>query len=342
MVPGVPARDLPPTPMSRFVATLSQPQEPLETGPSGPAHLAVNGADPEGGGDAGSGVAHVPCAAGATLGGCRLERELGRGATGVVYLARELETGRKVAVKTLALAAERATSELNETRERFLREAQAAGRLKHPDIIATRGSGAQDGLAYLVMEFAPGRDLAFHATRDHLLPLHRLLAIGARVARALAHAHRQGVMHGDIKPANILWEPESETLKVTDFNMARIAGTGDTRTGRMLGTPAYMAPEQFSGGTLEGRSDLYSLGVTLYQLVCGTLPFAGESLVQLMHRVAHEPPVNLLRLRPGLPPCVVQVIYRAMLKNPEQRYRDGDEMALALRACAGAAGGAAA
>ncbi|HEX6829741.1 MAG TPA: serine/threonine-protein kinase, partial [Burkholderiales bacterium] len=164
--------------------------------------------------------------------------------------------------------------------------------------------------------------------------LPRVLSVGARVAEALAYAHRQNVVHRDIKPANVMWEPDTDTVKVTDFGIARITDSGKTRTGMVLGTPSYMSPEQLAGKNIEGASDLYSLGVTLYQLVCGKLPFEGESMAQLMFKIANQPPANILRLRPGLPPCVVHVIYKAMMKKAEERYGDGEEMARALRECA--------
>lgn len=263
-----------------------------------------------------------------------VERELGRGAMGVVYLGRDTETGRRVAVKTMALSRVCSAAELAQVKERFIREVETAGRLRHPDIVAIYDAGEEQDLAYIAMELIQGRDLTAYTGRENLLPLQPVLGIGARVADALAYAHRQSVVHRDIKPANIMWDPVSDTVKVTDFGIARITDSSTTRTGMILGTPSYMSPEQLARGQIEGPSDLYSLGVTLYQLSCGRLPFEGGSVTELMYRIANEAPADILRLRPGLPPCVVQVIARAMMKKPEERFPDGEEMARALRDCA--------
>jgi serine/threonine-protein kinase len=268
------------------------------------------------------------------LGRYQVEKELGKGAMGVVYLGRDPKIGRVVAIKTMALSQEFPADELAEVKARFFREAETAGRLNHPNIVTIYDAGEEHDLAYIAMEFLKGRDLAPYTKSGNLLPLPRLLSIGARVAEALAYAHHQNVVHRDIKPANIMWEPETDTVKVTDFGIARITDSSKTRTGMVLGTPSYMSPEQLAGKKIEGPSDLYSLGVTLYQMVSGKLPFEGESMTQLMYKIANDPPANILRLRPGLPPCVVQVIYKAMMKKPEERHRDGEEMARALRECA--------
>lgn len=275
------------------------------------------------------------------LGRYQVEKELGKGAMGVVYLGRDPKIGRVVAIKTMALSQEFPPDELTEVKERFFREAETAGRLNHPNIVTIYDAGEEHDLAYIAMEFLKGKDLAPYTRPDKLLALPQLLGIGARVAEALAYAHRLNVVHRDIKPANIMWEPDSDTVKVTDFGIARITDSSKTRTGMVLGTPSYMSPEQLAGRKIEGHSDLYSLGVTLYQMASGRLPFEGDSMAQLMFKIANDPPANILRLRPGLPPCVIQVIYRAMMKKPEERYRDGDEMARALRECAARLAGAA-
>lgn len=279
--------------------------------------------------------------AGVIHGRYQLEKELGRGSMGVVYLGRDLETGAMVAVKVMALSSECAPVELGEAMERFLLGAEAAGRLKHPNIVTVHEAGQDQGLAYVAMELLKGRDLSSCTRPDNLLPLPQLLSIGARVAEALAYAHRLNVVHRDIKPGNILWEPESDTVKVTDFGIAQVADPSTNRSGVILGTPSYMSPEQLAARRIEGRSDLYSLGVTLYHLACGRLPFEGDSMAQLVYRVRNDPPANILRVRPDLPPGIVQVIYRAMMKMPEQRYRDGEEMAGALRECAATLAGTA-
>ncbi|HSD61665.1 MAG TPA: serine/threonine-protein kinase [Burkholderiales bacterium] len=277
------------------------------------------------------------------LGRYQVEMELGQGAMGVVYLGRDQLSSFPVALKTMALPPGLPVHEVAEVKQRFFREAETAGRLNHPHIVIIYGAGEDHDLAYIAMEFLKGSDLVPYTRRGSLLPLPRVASIVARVAEALAYAHRQHVVHRDVKPANIMWEPESDTVKVTDFGLARITESSRTRVGSALGTPAYMSPEHLAGGKSEAGSDLYSLGVTLYQLACGRLPFEGESVAELMYKIANEPPVNIMKLRPGLPPCLVGVIYKAMMKKPQERFRDGDEMAMALRDCAARvpAGGAA-
>ena len=172
---------------------------------------------------------------------------------------------------------------------------------------------------------------------EKLLPLPRVLSIVARVAEALAYAHKNNVVHRDIKPANIMYEPESDTVKVTDFGIARITDSSKTKTGMVLGTPSYMSPEQLAGKKVEGRSDLFSLGAALYQMVSGRLPFEGDSMAQLMFKIAHEPPADIFNYNPTLPQAVVDLINRSLAKQVDERYQSGDEMAAAIRAAAGSA-----
>jgi serine/threonine-protein kinase len=185
------------------------------------------------------------------------------------------------------------------------------------------------------MEFLKGRDLAPYTKKDTLLPVPQVMSIVARVAEALGYAHQQNVVHRDIKPANIMYEPESDTPKVTDFGIARVTDSSKTKTGMVLGTPSYMSPEQLAGKKVEGRSDLFSLGVMLYQMLSGTLPFTGESMAQLMFKIANEPPADIRTLNPNLPTCVAAVINKALAKDPEQRYQTGEQMAKAIRLCLG-------
>ena len=216
---------------------------------------------------------------------------------------------------------------------RFLREARAASALNHPNIVTMYDAGEDQELAYIAMEFLKGRDLLPYCKVGNLLPLPLVLSIVARVADALDYAHAQSVVHRDIKPANIMYEPDSDQVKVTDFGIARITDSSRTKTGMVLGTPSYMSPEQLAGKKIDGRSDLFSLGVTLYQLCCGRLPFSGESLAQLMFKIANEPPQDIRNLAPDLTPAVVAVIERALSKDVARRYQRGSEMAAALRVC---------
>ncbi len=268
------------------------------------------------------------------LGRYEIEKELGKGAMGVVYLGKDPKIGRVVAIKTMALAQEFEADELADVKARFFREAETAGRLNHPNIVTMYDAGEEHDLAYIAMEFLKGRDLAPYTKPDNLLPLPTVMNIIARVADALDYAHKQNVVHRDIKPANIMYDPETDTPKVTDFGIARITDSSKTKTGMVLGTPSFMSPEQLAGKKIEGASDLFSLGVSLYQMACGKLPFEGDSMAQLMYRIANEPHADILSIRKDLPPCLVAIINRSLAKKIEDRYANGAEMAVALRHCA--------
>jgi len=268
------------------------------------------------------------------LGRYEIEKELGKGAMGVVYYGKDPKIGRVVAIKTMALAQEFEADELQDVKDRFFREAETAGRLNHPNIVSIYDAGEEHDLAYIAMEFLKGKDLVPFTKPDALLPLPKVMSIIARVAEALDYAHRQNVVHRDIKPANIMYDPETDTPKVTDFGIARITDSSKTKTGMVLGTPSYMSPEQLAGRKIEGHSDLFSLGVSLYQLACGKLPFEGDSMAQLMYRIANEPHTDILTVRADLPPCLAAIINKSLAKQVEDRYANGTEMAEALRQCA--------
>lgn len=272
------------------------------------------------------------------LGRYQVEKELGKGAMGVVYQGRDPKIGRVVAIKTMALSQEFEAEELDEARSRFFREAETAGRLNHPNIVTIYDAGEEHDLAYIAMEFLKGKDLVPYTKAGALLPLPKALSIVARVADALHYAHAQGVVHRDIKPANIMYEPESDTVKVTDFGIARVTDSSKTKTGMVLGTPSFMSPEQLAGKKIDGRSDLFSLGVTLYQMTCGKLPFHGDSMAQLMFRIANDRHPDILSLNPDLPPCLREIIEAALAKSPEERFQNGAQMAAAIRECAAKAG----
>lgn len=262
-----------------------------------------------------------------------IEKELGKGATGIVYLGKDPKIGRVVAIKTLALSQEIEADELKEVKERFFREAETAGRLTHPNIVTIYDAGDAHDLAYIAMEFLKGKDLVPYTKPDNLLPLDKTLSIIARVAEALGYAHNNNVVHRDIKPANIMYEPEGDTVKVTDFGIAQIADRSADKTDTAFGTPCYMSPEQVAGQNVDGRSDLFSLGVTLYQLVSGRLPFEDVSRAHLMFKIANEPHSDVRTHNPHLPACVAACIDKALAKNRECRYETCDVMAGALRLC---------
>jgi len=267
------------------------------------------------------------------LGRYQVEKELGKGAMGVVYQGKDPKIGRVVAIKTLALSQEFEPSELKDVTERFFREAETAGRLTHPNIVTIFDAGEEHDLAYIAMEFLKGKDLTPYNKPGALLPLEKAMSIAARVAEALAYAHKNNVVHRDIKPGNIMYEPSTDSVKVTDFGIARITDSSKTKTGMVLGTPSYMSPEQLQGRKIEGRSDLFSLGVTFYQLACGHLPFEGESMAQLMFKIANEPHADIRTHNAQLPACVAAIVNKALAKDPDQRYQSGEQMAKALQLC---------
>jgi len=267
-----------------------------------------------------------------------VQKELGKGAMGVVYLGKDPKIGRAVAIKTMALSQEFEAEELAEVKERFFREAETAGRLSHPNIVTIYDTGEEHDFCYIAMELLKGGDLAPFVKANNLLPVERALSVVARAADALGYAHKQNVVHRDIKPANMMYHAETDTLKLTDFGIARLTDSSKTKTGMVLGTPSYMSPEQLAGKKIEGRSDLFSLAVSLYQLLCGKLPFQGESMAQLMFRIANEPPADILSVNPNVPPALVAFLDKALAKNPDERFQSGEAFAAALRAAAAGGG----
>jgi serine/threonine-protein kinase len=265
------------------------------------------------------------------LGRYRVEKELGKGAMGVVYQGRDPTIGRTVAIKTLALSAEFEGAELDEARQRFFREAETAGRLQHPHIVTIFDAGEEHDLAYIAMEFLHGHDLQGHTRPGKLLPPAQVLAIGEQVALALDHAHRQNVVHRDIKPANVMLDPASGQVKVTDFGIARITDSSRTKTGVVLGTPSFMAPEQLAGHRVDGRADLYALGAMLFQMFTGELPLKGDSLSALMYQIAHAAPPDVRDLRPGLPAELATLLHALLAKQADDRPASGAEVAAVLR-----------
>ena len=265
------------------------------------------------------------------LGRYQIQRELGKGAMGVVYLGKDPKIGREVAIKTMALADEYEGDELQEVKDRFFREAESAGRLDHPNIVKMYDAGEEHDLAYIAMEFIKGKDLAIFTKNPNLLPFDKVMSIIERVAAALDHAHKLNIVHRDIKPANIMYDVDTDIPKITDFGIARVTDSSKTKTGMVLGTPSYMSPEQLSGKKIDGRSDLFSLGVMMYQMTCGRLPFEGESMTQLMFAIANEPHPNILEMNPALPEYMKDLVDQALAKNFEERFQTGAEFAAAIR-----------
>jgi hypothetical protein len=255
--------------------------------------------------------------------------ELGRGAAGQVYRAHDPKIGRLVAIKVLAPTPGAGEREAQEWRARFLREAVAAGRLTHPNIVTVYDVGEEAGRPFLVMELVEGEALDARLAARGPLPIDQVVSIGRQVAQGLDYAHRQGVIHRDIKPANILRLLDG-AVKVADFGIARLSGAEMTHTGQILGTPSYMAPEQVAGGKVDGRSDLFSLAAVLYELTTGEKAFPGDTISSVLYRIVHEEPLPLRDLNPVVPAGLDVCLRQALSKDPAQRPADGAEFARRL------------
>jgi len=267
-----------------------------------------------------------------TLGRYEIVKELGKGAMGTVYLGKDPKINREVAIKTMALSQEFEADELQEVKERFFREAETAGMLNHPNIVTIFDAGEEHDLAYIAMEFLNGSDLSPFTKTGKLLSKAAVLKIIGKVAEALNYAHAKGVIHRDIKPANIMLL-KNKTIKVTDFGIARITASSKTKTGVVLGTPSYMSPEQLSGKHVDGRSDLFSLGVMLYEMLTGTRPFRGDSMATLMFQIANEPHPDIREHCPELPESLSKLIDQLLSKDPRTRIATGNDLVKGIIQC---------
>lgn len=265
------------------------------------------------------------------LGRYRLERELGRGAWGRVYLAHDPQINRPVAIKIVSFDGGLDESLAASARERFLREAQSIGRLVHPAIVTLYDVDEAEGQLFLVLEYVEGDALERYLRPPALLPWPSVIEMIAFAAEGLAHAHQAGIVHRDIKPANLL-RVGAATLKIADFGLARPPQAELTHDGTLRGTPAYMAPEQIRGLAVDPRSDLFSLAVVLYELLVGERPFRGEAIPSLLYRIVHDPPADSAEGPRPLTAGLSAFIERALAKSPEERFPDGQAFADALRA----------
>lgn len=263
------------------------------------------------------------------IGRYELIRELGRGEMGIVYLGKDPKINREVAIKTLNFL-QFDKGELKTVRERFFREAETAGKLSHPNIVTIYDVGDERDLAFIAMDYVPGKDMSSFVQQENLLPVHTVLACISKVAEALDYAHNQGVVHRDIKPGNIIYHEQTELVKVTDFGIARIMDTANTRTGTILGSPAYMSPEQLAGKKVGGTADLFSLGATLYQLLTGEFPFKGDSIAELAYKIANEKHRPIRDIRQELPRNITRLINKALNKDAGKRFSSGADMKDAL------------
>lgn len=260
-----------------------------------------------------------------SVGRYALLRELGRGATATVYLARDPFAGREVAVKVFAHAPGDPGLTRSTHRASFLNEAALVGKLHHPHIAALLDAAVEPGFSYVVMEYVPGGTLAQHSVADNLLPLERVIELAFKLSRALEYAQQRGVIHRDIKPANVLLMAPFD-VKLSDFGVARIDNATHTVIAN-VGSPGYMAPEQLADSPLDHRSDMYSLGVLMYQLLTGRLPFEALSITALMYQIVNQEAPRMRTLRPGLPEAIELFVSRAMQKDPNRRYGSWIEFA---------------
>ena len=258
----------------------------------------------------------------------RIVKELGKGSMGVVYQAHDPQIDRLVALKVMR--PDRVATEA--FLHRFMKEAKAIGRLSHPNMVVVYDVGEDQGTVYIAMEFLEGKPLNEIIAIDALQP-DEIVDLGVQVAEALDYAHRKGIVHRDIKPSNIIVQPDGQ-IKITDFGIAHIEdpeATQQTQAGEILGTPAYMSPEQVLSQPVDGRSDLFSLGVILYELATGKRPFRGENLAAMFRNITGEDPPAPIKENPALAQDLSQIILRCLAKGPEKRFATGKELAEALR-----------
>ena len=267
-----------------------------------------------------------------TLGRYEIIRELGHGAMGTVFLGKDPSINREVAIKTLNYADVEA-QQLAEVKDRFFREAEAAGRLSHPNIVTIYDVGEDHDMAYIAMELLQGQSLSEFCQKGKLLPIRRTLNVVASVAEALDYAHKQGVIHRDIKPANIILM-ENDRVKVADFGIARVVSSStETQTGVIFGTPNYMSPEQVEGQKVDGRSDLFSLGVVLYEMLSAEKPFKGDSLTTLMYAIANNTYRSLAEVAPRTPQCCLKLVDKLLRKEVTKRYQSAARVVKQIKKC---------
>jgi serine/threonine protein kinase len=254
--------------------------------------------------------------------------ELGKGAMGVVYQAQDPQINRTIALKVLR--EDRVTSE--DFVKRFLKEAMAIGRLSHANIVTIYDVGQDHGTIYLAMEYLEGRPFNDIISESTLNPI-EIATLAIQLAESLDYAHKKGIVHRDIKPSNIMLTPDSQ-VKITDFGIARIEDPSmhqQTRAGEILGTPVYMSPEQVMGQPLDGRSDLYSLGVILYELAAGRRPYSGENLTAIFRAITMDNPQDPVEINPSIPPGLSKLIMKSLTKEANERFQTGQEMADAFK-----------
>jgi serine/threonine-protein kinase len=269
-----------------------------------------------------------------TVGRYEIVKELGKGAMGIVYLAKDPKINRDLAIKTIRFSDEFEESRVKEVKERFFREAEIAGKLSHPSIVSIYDVGEDYELTYLAMEYLEGEDLQGHCTEGSLLPLRTVLHIISETASALDYAHSRGVVHRDVKPANIMILKDGR-IKVTDFGIAKAVSSSQTKSGVVLGTPNYMSPEQINGLDIDGRSDIFSLGVVFFELLTGQLPFRSKTLTNLLYMISQAKHPSPREINPKVPKPCEQIINKSLTKAPEGRFQRADDLVRYVKAMIG-------
>jgi tRNA A-37 threonylcarbamoyl transferase component Bud32 len=296
---------------------------------SAPAPVPTPAHAPEIGGDA-TVVVQEAAQAKPSLGRYEILEELGRGAMGIVYKGRDPKLGRLTAIKTIRFTDDFDEDQVDKIKAQFYREAEVVAKLSHPNIVTIYDVGEDLELSYLAMEYLEGESLEKYAERGSLLAIRQCLDVVAQVCSALDYAHSRGIVHRDVKPANIMMLNDG-LVKVTDFGIARATATSKTRTGVIKGTPYYMSPEQISGMKVDGRSDIFSLGVVFYQLLTGELPFGGENLAAIMYQITSVPPIPPTKYNPKIYKAAMAILDRALEKKLEKRYQSAKQMGDHLR-----------
>jgi serine/threonine-protein kinase len=265
-----------------------------------------------------------------TLGRYEIVKQLGKGAMGTVYLGQDPRINRTTAIKTVKFSEDFDEDEAKEMKAKFFREAESAGTLSHPNIVTIYDAGEEHDLAYIAMEYLEGEDLDKYTKKKNLLPMRRVIDYIADIAEGLDYAHQKGIVHRDIKPANVMLL-KGDKIKITDFGIARITASSQTKTGIIKGTPYYMSPEQITGKKVDGRSDVFSLGTMMFQLLTGEVPFKGSSPAELMHKILNEPHPDPQQINPKILKPLVTILNKAMAKKVDDRYQTAGQMAQHLR-----------
>lgn len=260
-----------------------------------------------------------------------IDDEIGRGSMGIIYAGEELQTQKPVAIKIFDFGSQRSLHS-KISKQSFQQELLAAGSLSHNNIVTLFDAEMIDNKAYIIMEPLAGHDLRYFLEQDNALELTQILDLAVQCALALDYAHRNSIVHMDIKPGNLMYCVDQKVLKVTDFGVAHYMGTY-RQTDKVLGSPSYMSPEQLSGKPVDGRSDLFSLGVVMFHLLCGRLPFISNDMRDMMGKIVNKSHPDVTLLRTDLPTTVRSIMDKALAKSPDDRYQRGHDMAVDMKMC---------